>query len=63
MGNLDRRIDLDEKIKANDNKYKGSLSVMASKLSYENGNFIENVVRNHWKVSLTNDKIKLTNEA
>lgn len=51
LGNLDSRLDLDKSIKADDDeKYKGSLSIMAAKLSYENKDFIQNVVQNHWKV-------------
>ncbi|KAF3446647.1 hypothetical protein FNV43_RR11827 [Rhamnella rubrinervis] len=50
VGNLDTRTELDEKIKADDNNYKASLSIMAAKLSYENQSFIHNVVLNHWKM-------------
>lgn len=50
VGNLDRRVELDENIKADDNNYNASLSIMAAKLSYENQSFIHNVVLNHWKV-------------
>ncbi|KAK7311073.1 hypothetical protein RJT34_08966 [Clitoria ternatea] len=48
VGNLDTRVDLDKNIKQKDAKYKGLLSVMASKLSYENEQFISNAVKNHW---------------
>ncbi|XP_027368158.1 uncharacterized protein LOC113874135 [Abrus precatorius] len=48
VGNLDTRVDLDKNIEEKDSKYKGMLSMMASKLSYENEQFISNAVRNHW---------------
>ncbi|XP_061344720.1 triacylglycerol lipase OBL1-like isoform X2 [Gastrolobium bilobum] len=48
VGNLDTRVDLDKSIKREDVKYKGLLSMMSSKLSYENEEFIGNAVRNHW---------------
>lgn len=51
VGNVDTRVDLDKNIKQNDDKYKGFLSMMASKLSYENEQFVANIVRNHWNVS------------
>ncbi|PON94204.1 Fungal lipase-like domain containing protein [Trema orientale] len=50
VGNLDWRVELDKNIKPQDEKYNGSLSIMASKLSYENQQFIQNVVQNHWKM-------------
>ncbi|PON64114.1 hypothetical protein PanWU01x14_126360 [Parasponia andersonii] len=49
LGNLDWRVELDENIKPDVEKYNGSLSIMAAKLSYENESFIKNVVKNHWK--------------
>lgn len=52
-GNLDTRVDLDKSIKQDDAKYKGLLSMMASKFSYENEPFISDSVRNHWDVSGT----------
>lgn len=51
VGNLDTRVDLDKNIKEKDAKYKGFLSMMASKLSYENEQFVSNAVTNHWEVS------------
>ncbi|WVY91300.1 hypothetical protein V8G54_036814 [Vigna mungo] len=50
-GLVDTRVDLDKNIKQNDVKYKGFLSMMASKISYENDNFLCNAVQNHWNVS------------
>lgn len=51
VGNTDTRVDLDKNIKQNDAKYKGFISMMASKLSYENEQFVGNTVRNLWNVS------------
>ncbi|KAM7278348.1 hypothetical protein ACFE04_005482 [Oxalis oulophora] len=53
IGNLDTRIEL-EKWKEddlNEDKHKGLLSFMASKLSYENEAFVKSVVEDHWEVS------------
>ncbi|KAK7321687.1 hypothetical protein VNO77_32553 [Canavalia gladiata] len=48
VGNLDPRVDLDKNIKHKHAKYKALLSMMASKLSYENEQFISNAVKNNW---------------
>lgn len=53
VGHLDTRVDLDKNIHYKDAKYKGLLSIMASKFSYENEQFISNAVKNHWGVSST----------
>ncbi|KAK3030106.1 hypothetical protein RJ639_038855 [Escallonia herrerae] len=50
IGNLDKRVELDESIKNGDCRYFGALSVMAAKASYENEAYIENVVSAHWKM-------------
>ncbi|ESW32854.1 hypothetical protein PHAVU_001G022800 [Phaseolus vulgaris] len=50
VGNTDTRVDLDKNIKQNDAKYKGFISMMASKLSYENEQFVGNTVRNLWNM-------------
>ncbi|KAL5558836.1 hypothetical protein UlMin_035047 [Ulmus minor] len=50
LGCLDVRVDLDNNIKPGNKKYRASLSIMAAKLSYENDEFIQNVVQNHWKM-------------
>ncbi|KAG2390358.1 hypothetical protein LR48_Vigan07g270400 [Vigna angularis] len=50
VGFVDTRLDLDRNIKQNDAKYKGFLSMMASKISYENENFLCNAVQNHWNM-------------
>ncbi|KAH9692446.1 Lipase 3 domain-containing protein [Citrus sinensis] len=50
LGNIDRRVDLDRSIQPNDRRYYPSLSLMAAKLSYENEAFINNVVKDHWKM-------------
>ncbi|MED6213138.1 hypothetical protein PIB30_090320, partial [Stylosanthes scabra] len=52
-GFLDSRVDLDKSIHQDENndddaKYKASLSMMASKFSYENDEFIGNAVTNAW---------------
>lgn len=51
VGYSDTRVDLDKSIKEKDTKYKGFLSMMASKLAYENEEFVSNAVQNHWDVS------------
>ncbi|KAK2452580.1 triacylglycerol lipase OBL1 [Trifolium repens] len=48
LGHLDTRVDLDKTIHHKDAKYKALLSIMASKFSYENEQFISNAVTNHW---------------
>ncbi|GMI90639.1 hypothetical protein like AT5G42930 [Hibiscus trionum] len=50
IGNTDIRSALDQNIKANDAKYKAAMSVMASKISYENQAFIETKVNQLWKM-------------
>ncbi|KAI4327449.1 hypothetical protein L6164_019909 [Bauhinia variegata] len=51
IGNLDNRVELDKSIKRQDiNKYNAVLSVMASKVSYENVAYIETTVKDHWKM-------------
>ncbi|KAF5740673.1 putative triacylglycerol lipase [Tripterygium wilfordii] len=50
VGNLDTRLELDKNIRQGEPKYKVSLSLMASKLSYENQFFIKNIVEDHWKM-------------
>ncbi|KAI4336987.1 hypothetical protein L6164_015452 [Bauhinia variegata] len=52
VGNLDPRVDLDKNIKHEDANYKGFLSIMAAKLSYENAAFAETTVKNQWNVRL-----------
>ena len=53
LGNLDPRMELDRNINPDNEKYFGSISIMASKLSYENEDFIKNIVHNHWKVIIS----------
>ncbi|KAE9600027.1 hypothetical protein Lal_00045434 [Lupinus albus] len=48
VGNLDTRVDLDKNIRNDGAKYKALLSMMASKISYENEKFVSNSVKNHW---------------
>lgn len=50
LGNLDTRVDLDRSIKNDGRRYTLSLSIMAAKLSYENEDFVQSVVRDHWKM-------------
>lgn len=50
-GSLDRRVELDKNIKPGDSRYYGALAAMAAKLSYENGAFVERIVRDYWKVN------------
>lgn len=52
LGNLDTRVDLDRSTKNDDRRYSLSLSIMAAKLSYENEDFVQSVVRDHWKVNI-----------
>ncbi|KAF8107747.1 hypothetical protein N665_0117s0019 [Sinapis alba] len=52
VGNLDRRVELDRRIETGSKRYKAMLSIMASKLSYENTNFVSSVLHNHWKMDL-----------
>ncbi|KAF7830617.1 Feruloyl esterase A [Senna tora] len=50
LGSLDPRVELDKNIKPEDVNYKAFLSIMASKLSYENEKFTETAVTNHWNM-------------
>lgn len=50
VGNLDKRVELDKTITNGDTRYCASLSIMAAKLSYENENYVQNVIRDIWKV-------------
>lgn len=52
LGHLDRRVKLDKNISQSDCKYFPMLSVMASKISYENKAFIKTVVEDQWKMEL-----------
>ncbi|KAK6128686.1 hypothetical protein DH2020_037574 [Rehmannia glutinosa] len=49
IGNIDKRFELDPSINPGDKRYYAALSVMAAKASYENKNYIESVVKDHWK--------------
>ncbi|GLU13557.1 hypothetical protein SLE2022_301880 [Rubroshorea leprosula] len=51
VGNLDTRVDLDGSIKHEDgSKYYAALSMMASKVAYENQAVIQKTVTQHWKM-------------
>ncbi|KAK4256726.1 hypothetical protein QN277_006413 [Acacia crassicarpa] len=52
VGYMDTRVDLDASIKRGDGRYNASVSVMASKLSYENAACLQTIVKNHWKMEL-----------
>lgn len=53
VGNLDQRVELDKRISYGNRKYNASLSIMASKLSYENEAFVKTIIKDHWNVSIT----------
>ncbi|CAF2317938.1 unnamed protein product [Brassica rapa subsp. narinosa] len=50
LGCTDRRVELDQKIEVGTIEYKSMLSMMASKIAYENKSFITSVVKNTWKM-------------
>ncbi|KAG6403443.1 hypothetical protein SASPL_135665 [Salvia splendens] len=54
IGNLDKRFELDPVIGFEDKRYYAALSVMASKASYENNNFIQALVDDCWNMNLVN---------
>ncbi|KAG9451027.1 hypothetical protein H6P81_010992 [Aristolochia fimbriata] len=49
-GHVDQRFELDKKIKYGDGRYLAALTVMASKLAYENESLIKQTVNQHWKM-------------
>ncbi|CAL1408651.1 unnamed protein product [Linum trigynum] len=50
VGNFDHRTELDGNIKRGDPRYNPALAIMAAKLSYESGSYIETVVNQHWQM-------------
>ena len=52
VGNLDPRVELDKSIRYGNTKYNVFLSIMASKLSYENEEFAKIIINDHWNVSI-----------
>ncbi|KAK8930917.1 hypothetical protein KSP39_PZI016709 [Platanthera zijinensis] len=51
IGLIDTRLELDESISREDSsRYQAALSIMASKLSYENQPFIVNTITQRWKM-------------
>jgi hypothetical protein len=52
LGNLDPRVELDKSIKPGNTKYNASLSMMASKLAYENESFLQTTIRDQWNVTI-----------
>ena len=59
IGHMDKRVELDKSIIGEDPKYNVALSMMASKVSYENEAFIRDTVENRWKVNIEHYKILL----
>lgn len=52
LGHLDQRVELDKNIGHGSTDYNASLSMMASKLSYENEAFAQTIIEAHWNVSM-----------
>ncbi|XP_038902492.1 triacylglycerol lipase OBL1-like [Benincasa hispida] len=52
IGQINTRVELDSSIKPGDCRYFSSLTVMASKLSYENHAFVKTIVQDYWKMEL-----------
>ncbi|KAG2666329.1 hypothetical protein I3760_15G053500 [Carya illinoinensis] len=50
LGSIDGRVELDKSIRHDSRKYKTSLAMMASKLSYENEAFVQTIVRDQWNM-------------
>ena len=54
VGNLHPRVELDKSIRYDNIKYNAFLSIIASKLSYENEEFAKIIINDHWNVSIIN---------
>lgn len=54
IGQIDSRMELNKDIKHGDARYYPALSMMASKLVYENEHVIQTIVSRLWKVSYGN---------
>ncbi|KAL2528536.1 alpha/beta-hydrolase superfamily protein [Forsythia ovata] len=50
VGHIDKRRKLDDNIRHGDGRYYAALSIMASKVSYENKAYIESTVMDQWKM-------------
>ncbi|XP_010070351.2 triacylglycerol lipase OBL1 [Eucalyptus grandis] len=50
IGNLDKRVELDNRIRPGDAEYHAALSMMASKASYENEAYLRTTVTHHWQM-------------
>ncbi|GLJ18997.1 hypothetical protein SUGI_0339590 [Cryptomeria japonica] len=64
-GHLDRRLDLyhtNEKIIELESRYCADISVMASKLAYENESVVRNVVTKRWEILWLNFYVEILND-
>ncbi|KAK4367750.1 hypothetical protein RND71_011542 [Anisodus tanguticus] len=53
IGNLDKRVELDNKIvEPGGRRFDESISMMAAKAAYENKSYLETIVKDHWKMDL-----------
>ncbi|KAI6695226.1 hypothetical protein NL676_022936 [Syzygium grande] len=50
IGNLDKRVELDNSIRPGDSEYYAALSMMVSKASYENEAYLQTTVTHHWQI-------------
>lgn len=50
LGHIDPRVDLNKKIKPNEEGYISGLAIMAAKLSYENEAFTRSIVHDRWQM-------------
>jgi hypothetical protein len=50
VGILDQRVKLDKNIRPGNPKYNASLTMMASKLAYENEAFVQTTIKDQWSV-------------
>ncbi|KAF7851786.1 hypothetical protein BT93_L2641 [Corymbia citriodora subsp. variegata] len=60
VDNLDKRVELDNRIRPGDDEYHAALSMTASKASYENENYLRTTVTHHWQVKRENLNRKQT---
>ncbi|KAK3416229.1 hypothetical protein EUGRSUZ_H01679 [Eucalyptus grandis] len=50
VGYLDKRVELDNRIRPGDSEYHAALSMMASKVSYENKAYLQTTITHHWQM-------------